>query len=247
MTKIFVKLYEDFEVTGRDFSNVKSDLIRRLVFSPDGSHSISVVPLKDGTLLFTNEKQCEFSFSISRNHRVLAVVRYQQNAASLTLNNNWLLNQEIVQNRTINTNPDLIFSENLNIDFEGTALARVDLKINTSPIAAAFFTERDLIFIRMNGNHTLPRLKEHIQNEAAGVPLTEQQVLAYVNQHPDVQLPVIEAQVSTFLNNNPEFAAALPVSEQQVVTFLDRNPEFEKKFRQASFKRMAESSAWFSA
>lgn len=246
MTKIYVKLYDDFEITGRDFVAMKSDTPRRLIFSPNGTNSISVVSLKDGTLLFTNGSQCEFDFSVSRNGRLLARVNYEKMAESLTLNNNWLLNQECVQNRFDGTNADMVRSEILNIDFEGTALGRVDFKINTSPIAAGFFTQHNLVFVRMNGNHAFPRLKELVQSEAARMPLTEQQVLDFISENPEFQLPVNEGQVSTFLNNNPEFAAALPISEHQVMAFLNENPETENKVRKAAFKRAAEKTGWFS-
>lgn len=185
MTKVYVKLYDGFVLTGSDFPPTNNRELRRLVFSPDSIHSISVVSLKDGTMLITNEGKTEFDFSISRNRRVLAVVRYRENAASLRKNNNWMLTQEAVQNRAISTNPDLVFSENLNIDFDGPALARIDMKINDSAHAAAFFTDRDLLFIRMNGNHVHPRLCEVIRSEASNMPATEAQVTEFMDNNPD--------------------------------------------------------------
>lgn len=46
--------------------------------------------------------------------------------------------------------------------------------INASPIAGAFFTERDLIFICMNDNHAFPHLCAHIRSEADNLQITEQ-------------------------------------------------------------------------
>lgn len=230
MTKIYVKLYDNSLLSGSDFAQIRNSDLRRLVFSPDNVHGISVVPLQDGTLLFTNEADIGFDFSISRNRRVLAVVKYRESTTSLVINNNWLLLQDAVQNRAINQNPDLLFSENLNINFEGSALARVDLKINSSPIAGAFFTERDLIFIRMNGNHAFPRMCEHINSEASSI---------------SARLPITEAQVLAFLNNNPGFASN-HINENQVLAFLQQNREFANSLDNASFKRLVQSTRWFS-
>lgn len=248
MTKIYVKLYDDFGITGSDFVQTHSTELRRIVFSPDGVHCVSVVSFKDGTLLFTNEAAVEFNFSISRNRRILAVVLYRRNATSLAINNNWLLMDEGVRNWTINTNPNLILSENLNIEFSGSKLARIDFKINESPVAGAFFTERDLVFVRTNGNHVFPRLSDHIQREADSLPLTEEKVASFLHQHPDfaAQLPVTVAQVSEFLVNNPDFSANLPVNENQVLAFLDEHDEFTKNVGKAFFQSLMNATQWFS-
>lgn len=250
MTKIYVKLYGGFVLSGSDFAPTLDQQLRRLVFAPDNIHSISVVPLHDGTLLITNESGIAFDFSISRNRRVLAVVRCRQNANSLAINNNWLLNQDGVQNRAISTNPDLVFSENLNIDFDApaTALARVDVKIEDSGFACAIFSERDLLFVRMNGNHAFPRLCEQVRNEAATLPITEERMLSYLRRNADfaAQLPVTEAQVSTFLANNPDFATNAHITDQQVLQFLNENPEFRNNIAQAAFAQLMQTTQWFS-
>lgn len=229
MTKIYVKLYSDFVITGSVFMRTRNTELQRIVFSPDNKHSVSVVCLKNGTLLFTNEANMTFDFSISRNRRPLAVVVYRANATSLAINNNWLLTDDGVRNWTINQNPDLAYSENMNIDFNGTALARIDFKINESSVAGAFFTERDLLFVPMNGNHVYPRLCEHISSAASILPLTEQRVVS-------------------FLNNNPDFAETLrePVNENQVLAFLDENPEFARKVGKTFFQRLMKTSDWLS-
>ena len=227
MTKIYVKLYDDFKLSGSDFAQTTNEYLRRVVFSPDGMHSISIVKLHDGALLISNETDVPFDFSISRKRRVLAVVRYCQGANSLRVNDNWILNQDRVLNRAINQNPDLLFSPHFNIDFEGIKMARVDLKINESPIAAAFFTERDLLFMRMNGNHAYPRLCEQIQKEASGLAITEEQVVAFFDEHPDV-------------------AANLPVNDVQVSEFLNNNREIAKRLQKEWFARLMETTNWLS-
>lgn len=177
MTKVYVKLYDPFVLTGNDFPPISSNLLRRVVFSPDSIHSISVGALRDGALLFTNEAACEFQFSISRNHRVLAVIKCRRGPATLRINNNWLVTENGVENRPITENPDLLLSSNVNIDFEAQSIGRVDFKINESGFACGIFTERDLIFLRMNGNHAFPRLVDFIAKEARMLPINEVQAL----------------------------------------------------------------------
>lgn len=194
--KLYIKPYGRAVLSGTDFQNVSIAQMRRIVFSPNGIHSISVVQLRDGTLLITNERQVEFDFSISRNHRVVAVVRYRKNATSLIINNNWLITQEGVENRTVSENPDLIFSQNLNIDVTcGEELMRVDMKVHESGVACGVFTDRDLLFVRMNGNHVMPRISEFIK----------QSVEREISRLP----PLSEAQVSEFLEQNPDVATVI--------------------------------------
>lgn len=244
MAKVYVKLYDNFKLSGTDFAQTMSNHLRRVVFSPDGIHSISIVSLKDGAMLITNETEAEFDFSISRNRRVLAVIRYRKGENSLRINNNWMLTQDQVLNRAVNQNPDLLFSPHFNIDFEGTKMARVDLKINESPMAGAFFTERDLLFMRMNGNYAYPRLCEQIQKEASDLPITEEQAVAYLTQNDDIlaRFPPTEAQVLAFLDDHPDVAANLPVNEVQVSAFLNNNSEFAKIFQKHWFARLMQTT-----
>lgn len=176
MSKVYVKLYDRFHLTGSDFAAIWSDQLRRIVFSTDNAHSVSVVTLKDGTLLITNDRKVEFVYSISRNRRVLAVVRYRKNSSSLVINNNWLLVEGGVENIAIIENPDLVFSQHLNIEIAGHSLARVDFKVQDSGFACAVFTDRDLIFVRMNGNHGVPCLRDFID----GLPTTGQKVTTFM-------------------------------------------------------------------
>lgn len=100
--------------------------LRRLVFSPDNVHSISMAPLRDGTLLLTNEAKIVLEFSVSRNGRVLSVVlsddrvlsivEYRTNFDSLKMNTNYILNPDGLINQKIHTNPNRIFSVHLNFN-----------------------------------------------------------------------------------------------------------------------------------
>lgn len=182
MSKLYVKLYTPFVITGQDFPSTDNSF-RRIVFSPDNVHSISVVGLRDGTLLITNEGQTSFQFSLSRNRKVLAVIKYSKDVPYLSINNNWRIKKWGVQNCTINENPDLVFSPQLNVDFTGTGLGRVDIKFDDSGFACLTFSDKDLLFVRMNGNHSFPRLTEHIEAEIWR-SVSAGRVAAYIERNP---------------------------------------------------------------
>lgn len=140
MSKVFFKPYSSFQITGTDFETVSSDAFRRIVFSPDGVHAISVVSLRDGTLLFTNDSDSPFEFTLSRNHKTLAVVKYSRES-TLTVNSNWRISASGVKNCEIHSNPDLIISKHINIELQGAAFARADLKINNTGFACCIFSD----------------------------------------------------------------------------------------------------------
>lgn len=168
MSKLYVKLYGGYTVSGQDFQQQTSGAIRRTVFSPDNVHSVSMVSLRDGTLLFTNEGHISFELTIARGRRVLAVLKYRPTSSYLAINNNWRIQGDIVENSTIHENPDLIASSHVNIDLtDDASIFRVDVKVDTSAFACLVFTEKDLLFVRMNGNHSHPRLIDAI-NETVG-------------------------------------------------------------------------------
>lgn len=166
MAKIYVKLYDPFTISGLDFAPINSNAMRRIVFSPDGRSSISISQLPDGCLLLSNEGECPaFSFSISREQKVVAVVRFATYAGygqSLCVNTNWLLYENGVKNIEIKTNPDLVRSTCLHIDIQVTDdIGRANLKIGKSGFAAMVFS-KELYFMKMNGHHTVPRLLGYI-------------------------------------------------------------------------------------
>lgn len=216
--KIFVKPYSPSVLSGPDFPQTATTNLRRLVFSPDNAHSVSVVALRDGALLLTNEKEVEFDFSITRNNRVVAVVRYRKHATSLIINNNWLLTQDGIENRAINENPDLIHSDNLNIEIPGYDILRVDFKVHESSIACAVFNDRDLLFVRMNGHHVYPRLTDYIANRSM---VTNEKVETFLDEHEDFE----KGRVELFLRTHQGYARALG---------------------QRYFQEVAKGNAWFS-
>lgn len=60
-------------------------------------------------------------------------------------------------------------SNTLNIDIGSIGLGRVDLKIGESGHAACIFSNKDLVSVKMNGNHTVPRLEGFIESEVQRV------------------------------------------------------------------------------
>lgn len=160
-------MYDLFVISGQDFATQTSQNLRRTLFSPNGTHSVSFVRLRqDGTVLLTNEGKVPFKVTISRNRRVLAVLKYQPEDSLVYINNNWKVSNEGVTNRTVDKNPDLFMSPHLNIDLNGTHIARVDVKVDDSSFACLVFTDKDLLFVRMNGNHAVPRLIDFMESEA---------------------------------------------------------------------------------
>lgn len=166
MSKLYVKPYDDYIISGNDFASVQSGAMRRIVFSPNKKDAVSVSELRDGCLLINNENQVPFEFTISREHKVIAVVKHCGTDRVVRVNTNWRLTENGVENREIHTNPDLVRSTVLNIDVRCTGIGRIDLKVDESGFAACVFS-RELLFVRMNGNHAVPRLLGYIEAEKA--------------------------------------------------------------------------------
>lgn len=167
MSKLYIKMYDPFVITGQDFAQQTSQNMRRTLFSPDSTHCVSIVRLRqDGTVLLTNEGKVSFNLTISRTRRVLAVLKYQPEFSLVSVNNNWRISKEGVTNRAIDKNPDLFMSQHINIDLYGPHIARVDVKVDDSSFACLVFTDKDLLFVRMNGNHAVPRLIDFMESEA---------------------------------------------------------------------------------
>lgn len=176
MSKTFIKLY-----SGYDFDPTEHDSLRRIVFSPDNIHSISLVSLADGTLLITNEKKIGFDFSISRGRKVIAIVKWKPQSGTLLISTNWMLNSEGVANREIHSNPYLGFSKFLNIELKtDEEIVRADLKVDESGFACCVFSMKDLLFMRFNGNHAMPRLVDVINS-----PPLAQKVNEFMATNPD--------------------------------------------------------------
>lgn len=166
MSKLYVKMYSHYTVAGQDFGTEDPENIRRTVFSPDNVHSISMVRLRDGALLFTNEAMVSFDFTISRGRRVLAVLKCRPKSSSIAINNNWRVQGDVVENCAIHENPDLHMSPHLNINIpDNQSITRVDVKMDDGSFACLMFSEKDLLFVRMNGNHVHPRLLDVIEEE----------------------------------------------------------------------------------
>lgn len=165
MSKIYVKTYNNYSISGADFATVTNTTMRRIVFSPDHSHSLVMNELRDGCLCITNPNDIPFEFSISRNQRIIANVKQSGNKQVLNINSNWRITENQVENWEIHANPDLYKSRTLNIDLDhGNGIGRIDLKINNSGFAGCIFSNA-LMFVRFNGNHVVPRLLGIIQNE----------------------------------------------------------------------------------
>lgn len=143
----------------------------------------------------------------------------------------------------------------------------MDLKVDESGFACCVFTERDLIFVRMNGNHAFPRICDYIATAARQLPVTAAQVTTFVAEHPNYAntlpatvtqvntflaqnpnynntLPVTVTQVDAFLAQNPEFCQTLPINEQQVLRYLEQNRKFSKNLETAFFARLLQSCAY---
>lgn len=54
----------------------------------------------------------------------------------------------------------------LNFEIGENSLGRLDLKIDSSGYAGCVFSGRDLLFVKMNGNHTISRLEGFIDAES---------------------------------------------------------------------------------
>lgn len=157
--------YSPYELTGKDFAMVSSDRTRRIVFSPNGTNSVSVKELPDGCLCMANNGKADFNFSVSRNRKVLAVVTCNGTESNLKINTNWKLSVSGIANKEIHTNPDLTMSQTINIEIGVGGFGRLDLKVDQSGYAALVFSNKDLLFVKMNGNHTVPRLEGYIEFE----------------------------------------------------------------------------------
>lgn len=87
-----------------------------------------------------------------------------------------MLSTEGVTNREIHTNPDLLFSKNLNIELLDDAdVVRTDLKVDDSGFACCVLSQKHLLFVRLNGNHAMPRLMDIVN-----APPSAHQVAEYI-------------------------------------------------------------------
>lgn len=166
MSKLYIKPYGAFVLTSNDFPEIEEQVVRRLVFTPDNLHSVSVAFLRDGTLLITNENKIPFEISISRNQEVMTVLKYQPEFEQVLINSIWRLTKNGVDSREGSETPDLIFSPNLNVDLRGDGIGRIDVKVDKSGFACCLFSSKELLFVRMNGHHVVPRFTEFINDEA---------------------------------------------------------------------------------
>lgn len=174
---VYVKTYSDYEISGKDFGTVRNEAMRRILFTPDNVHSISIVVLRDGTLGIFNEGRVPFDFTISREKKIIAVVKFDADASALKINSNYRLTQTQLENREINTNPDLIRSANLNINLVNiNGIGRIDLKIGESGNAACVLSDKELLFIRMNGHHSVPRLQAFMDKLVPSAALNSPEV-----------------------------------------------------------------------
>lgn len=67
----------------------------------------------------------------------------------------------------------------MNIEIQAAGITRVDLKINGSGFAACVLSEKDFLFMRMNGNHAVPRLMDIIN-----APVDLEAVTQFMVAHP---------------------------------------------------------------
>lgn len=167
MSQVFVKPYSDYEISGKDFATVRNTNMRRIVFTPDNAHSISLKELPDGCLVITNGSRTPFDFTISREKKIIASVKFAGGESVLRINSNFRLSESGVENREIHENPDLVLPANLNINLvRVNGIGRIDLKIDGSGYAACVFSERELLFVRMNCHRCVPRLEGFMANQS---------------------------------------------------------------------------------
>lgn len=99
MVKVYIKVYGKYTINGKDFQQVKSGSMRRILFSPDNVHSFSVTEMKDGCLCLTNTSNIPFEFSLSRNGKLIALVKCDGVKQQLLVNTNWRITQNGVENK----------------------------------------------------------------------------------------------------------------------------------------------------
>lgn len=204
MSRVYVKTYDPFSITGKDFPTVgDTHTQRRILFSPENKHVVSLNFLRDGMLLFSNESRADFQFTIGRNSRSMAVVKFKySDEGELLINNNFRVSKAGVRNREIHENPNTMISNTLHINVSGVGIGRVDLKVDESGFAACVFSDIQLMFVRMNGNHIVPRLNEFFQREFERTDLSVEKVRTYVRDNPLFAREVAKKFISDWLNAN---------------------------------------------
>lgn len=108
MPKIYIKTYNNYAISGKDFATVTNSTMRRIIFTPDNTYSVAINELRDGCLCIVNDRHVPFEFSLSRAHKVIAVVNLRLNENVLRINTNWRLTENGVENREIHSNPNLV-------------------------------------------------------------------------------------------------------------------------------------------
>lgn len=135
MSRIYLQMYAPFSVSGKDFLKVDSasNLQRRILFSSDNKHLVYLNFLRDGLLLFTNETKVEFQFTVGRNARSMALVKFEHNdVGKIYVNNNFKISKAGVMNREIYENPNTMISSILHGNVNGDGVGRIDLKVDDS-------------------------------------------------------------------------------------------------------------------
>lgn len=205
MSRIYLQTYGPFELRGKDFGVVesKNDNKRRILFSPDDKHSISLNFLRDGLLLFSNESKTAFQFSVARNSRLMAMVKFEYaEKGKLYVNNNFSISKIGVTNKEIHTNPNLSVSNIFHIDVSGDGIGRIDLKVDESGFAACIFSDIQLLFVRMNGNHVVQRLDEFVQRECDRTDVPIGKMREYARANPNFAREVAQNYISDWFKAN---------------------------------------------
>lgn len=93
--------------------------------------------------------------------------------------------------------------------------------MDESGFAACIFSDVQLMFIRMNGNHVYPRLQEFVRRECERAEVTIEKAQAYVRAHQSFAREVAQTYIADWFNSNETWTEAEFI--QKIAQFLRVN------------------------
>lgn len=159
MTRLQIQTYGKVRVFFRRLNAFNVGEIRSFYASPDDGCALLIESRADHLLQIDNSNNIDFDFAIEADNRRLASIQYARGIISI--NGNWLIREDSVENQAIREETELLPSTFMTIElnnFNAVKNSRLDLRLNGGHFAALVFSRNELLFVRFNGIYVFGRL-----------------------------------------------------------------------------------------
>lgn len=197
--KINVKMYGNYSLTGIDFGTIHN-VNHRLTFSPNNVNPVHINCVGEKTLVFTNNANINFEFSISRGNVPMALVEYNQNG--IVVNKRWRITGDEMVNRELDVVPINQPSRVLNFEIGATGNGRFDVKYDKKDYVALFFDHRKMYMARFNGDYAQKHFEEFISRESERRPLDIVRINQYLSFRNEMKFRIIRKFIVDWLKSN---------------------------------------------